>query len=122
VPSMFVQTAGTALLAMLALLADRSGTTPVLPVLFVAGLLSGGAHGFLYPGLAALVTDETPETRRGVVVGIFSAVFLVGQTAGAFVFGWVIHAAGYGATWSALTALLLAGAGVSLRLAPGRAA
>ena len=120
VPSMFVQTIGTALLAMLALLVDRSGSTPVLTVLFLAGLLSGGAHGFLYPGLAALVTDETPETRRGVVVGLFSAVFLVGQTGGALVFGYVTHAVGYAATWSLLTALLLAGAGLSLRLAPGR--
>ncbi|OGK98615.1 MAG: hypothetical protein A3E31_07235 [Candidatus Rokubacteria bacterium RIFCSPHIGHO2_12_FULL_73_22] len=122
VPSMFVQTIGTALLAMLALLVDRSGTTPALPVLFLAGLMSGCAHGFLYPGLAALITDETPETRRGVVVGIFSAVFLVGQTAGAFVFGYVTHAAGYAVTWSVLTALLLAGAGVSLRLVPARPA
>jgi len=117
VPSMFVQTGATALLAAVAFLVTRASQTPVVPVLFLAGLMSGGAHGFLYPGLAALVTDETPETRRGVVVGIFSAVFLVGQASGSITFGWVAHAAGYGIMWSALSSLLLAGSALSLRLA-----
>jgi hypothetical protein len=76
----------------------------------------GAAHGFLYPGLAALVTDRTPESRRGAVVGTFSAVLLAGQAAGAFAF--VSHAVGYGIMWSWLTWLLLLGFLVSLRL-PG---
>ena len=104
------------LIAVLGLLATRTSPAPVLPVLFVAGLLSGGAHGFLYPGLAALVTDRTPESRRGAVVGMFSAVMLVGQTAGAFAFGYVSHAIGYGLMWSSLTTLLLCGFLLSLRL------
>ncbi|MBI2013946.1 MAG: MFS transporter [Candidatus Rokubacteria bacterium] len=116
VPAMFMQAMATALLAMLGFLVSRTSPTPVLPVVFVAGLLSGGAHGFLYPGLAALVTDEAPETRRGVVVGLFSGVFLFGQTTGSFAFGYVAHAAGYAVMWSVLTALLLGGAGLSLRL------
>ena len=62
VPSMFVQALATGLLALLGVLVTRSSATPVLPVLFVAGLLSGGAHGFLYPALAALVTDATPPS------------------------------------------------------------
>jgi MFS family permease len=116
VPAMFMQAMATALLAMLGFLVSRTSQTPVLPVVFVAGLLSGGAHGFLYPGLAALVTDEAPETRRGVVVGLFSGVFLFGQTTGSFAFGYVAHAVGYAVMWSVLTALLLGGAGLSLRL------
>jgi MFS family permease len=122
VPSMFVQVLATGLLALLAAVVTSAGATPVLPVLFVAGLLSGAAHGFLYPGLAALVTDTTPSERRGAVVSIFSAMFLVGQTLGAFTFGWIAHAAGYGVMWAGLTALLLVGCLVSLRLAPGAAA
>ncbi|HEU4371396.1 MAG TPA: MFS transporter [Methylomirabilota bacterium] len=118
VPSMFVQAAGTGLLALLGGLVTRSSATPVLPGLFAAGLMSGSAHGFLYPGLAALVTDATPAERRAAVVGIFSAMFLVGQTAGAFTFGWVANALGYGSMWAALTALLLLGSLVSLRLPP----
>jgi len=117
VPSMFIQTAATALLAAVGFLVTRTSQTPVVPALFVAGLMSGGAHGFLYPGLAALVTDQTPETRRGVVVGIFSAVFLAGQTSGSFLFGYVTHAVGYAFMWSALSALLLLGSALSLKMA-----
>jgi MFS family permease len=118
VPSMFVQVAATGTLAILGALVSRSSATPVLPGLFLAGLLSGGAHGFLYPGLAALVTDTTPDERRAAVVGIFSAMFLAGQTAGAFTFGWIANALGYASMWAALTALLLVGCLVSLRLQP----
>ncbi len=117
VPSMFVQAASTGLLAVLGLLVTRASATPVVPSLFLAGLLSGGAHGFLYPGLAALVTDHTPAERRGAVVGLFSAMFLTGQAAGAFAFGYVAHAAGYPGMWGALTLLLAVGGFLSLRLA-----
>ena len=62
VPSMFVQVARhRRCWPLLGVLVTRTSATPVLPVLFLAGLLSGGAHGFLYPGLAALVTDRTPD-------------------------------------------------------------
>ncbi len=117
VPSMFIQTAATALLAALGFLVTRTSQTPVVPALFLAGLMSGCAHGFLYPGLAALVTDQTPETRRGVVVGIFSAVFLAGQTSGSFLFGYVTHAVGYAFMWSVLSALLLVGSALSMKMA-----
>jgi MFS family permease len=122
VPSMFVQVAATGLLALLGLLVTPTSATPALPGLFMAGLLSGAAHGFLYPGLAALVTDTTPPERRAAGVGVFSAMFLVGQALGAFTFGWIANAAGYGVMWAALTALLLVGCLVALRLAPGGAA
>ena len=88
----------------------------MLPVLFVAGVVAGGSHGFLYPGLAALVADRTSDTRRGAAVGLFGAVFLVGQTAGAFAFGSVAHAVGDGVMWSILTALLVPGSVLSVPL------
>jgi MFS family permease len=116
VPSMFMQVGGAALLAALAFLISRVSGLPPLPVLFVAGLIAGAAHGFLYPGLAALVADQAHETRRGTVVGVFSAVFLIGNSGGAFVFGYVAHRFGYGLMWSTLALLLLAGAIVSLGL------
>jgi MFS family permease len=122
VPSMFVQVAATGVLALIGALVTRTSATPVLPALFLAGLLAGGAHGFLYPGLAALVTDTTPEARRAAVVGIFSAMFLAGSTIGAFTFGWIANAAGYGSMWAALTALMLVGCLVALRLKPAAGA
>jgi MFS family permease len=116
VPSMFVQAIATALLAGPVLLLAVAPDAPVLPLLFLAGLLAGGAHGFLYPGLAALVVDRTPEARRGAVVGVFSAVFLVGQAIGAIAFGYVAHALGYLLMWSTLSALLFVGSLLSLGL------
>jgi MFS family permease len=118
VPSMFLQAAGVALLAALALLIPRVRGLSPLPVLFASGLIGGGAHGFLYPGLAALVADQAHEARRGTVIGVFSAVFLIGNSGGAFLFGHVAHHLGYGVTWSALASLLLIGALLSLGL-PG---
>jgi MFS family permease len=116
VPSMFVQAVSTGLLAALGLLVSRDSATPVVPVLFISGLLSGGAHGFLYPGLAALITDTAPDDRRASIVGVFSAVMLLGQTAGAFLFGYVTHTFGYAFMWWMLTMLLIMGAAFSMRL------
>jgi len=120
VPSMFLQVVASGVLAALALPA-AAGVRP-LPPLVAAGLLAGAAHGFLYPGLAALVADQAPEARRGAVVGVFSAVFLVGNAGGASAFGYVAHGIGYASMWGVLTALLLAGAAISLRLADPRPA
>lgn len=116
VPSMFVLAGAIALLATLAFLVTRASRTPVVPFLTVVGFTSGAAHGFLYPGLAALVTDRAPESRRAAVIGLFSGMFLVGQTSGAFTFGYVAHALGYGTMWTVLTALLVIGALLSIRV------
>jgi MFS family permease len=116
VPSMFVQTCATGILAALAILVTPTLAVPVLPFLFLAGLLAGGAHGFLYPALSALLMDVTPERRRGSAVGIFSSVFLVGNAMGAIVFGYVAHGLGYAPMWGLLVALLTAGFAWSLKL------
>jgi MFS family permease len=121
VPSMFLQALAVALLASLAFLIARVHGVPPLPFFFVAGLIGGAAHGFLYPGLAALVADQAHEARRGTVIGVFSAVFLIGNSGGAFLFGGVAHRFGYGVTWSTLTGILLVGAFLSLGLHDDRA-
>jgi len=121
IPSMFVQTVSASVLTAMALLVQPHMAVPVVPFLFLAGLLAGSAHGFLYPALAALLMDVTPEARRGGVVGIFSAVFLVGNALGSMVFGYVAHGLGYAAMWIALTLLLTAGFGLSFRLRVGYA-
>jgi len=121
VPSMFMQAGATALLALLGFVVTRTSLTPIVPVLVVIGLMSGSAHGLLYPGLAAMVTDHAPETRRGVVVAMFSAVFLVGQTTGSFAFGYITHAIGYRFMWMMLASFLLLGAALSMGLVERRA-
>jgi MFS family permease len=119
IPSMFVQVGAALVLALVAWFISPAGRVPVLPFLFLAGFLAGGAHGFLYPALSALLVDVTPESRRARAVGTFSSVFLLGNASGAMAFGYVAHGLGYRATWSALTALLLLGFVSSLRLRVG---
>ncbi|MBI2204936.1 MAG: MFS transporter [Candidatus Rokubacteria bacterium] len=120
VPSMFVQASAPAMLAALAVVILDVPWLPAVPVLMLAGLMSGGAHGFLYPALAALVADQAPEARRAAVIGVFSAMQLIGQTTGSMAFGYVAHAAGYAIMWSALAALLLIGSVLSIGLADTR--
>ena len=63
--------------------------------------------------------DVTPEARRGGAVGIFSAVFLVGNALGSIVFGHIAHWLGYRVMWSVLAVLLLTGFMLSFRLGEG---
>ena len=116
VPSMFVQTCAATILGLVGLGAELGTPVPALPFLVLAGAISGGAHGFLYPGLAALVTDVTPDVRRGAVVGLFSSVFLTGNALGTFAFGFVAHGLGYGVMWMALAVILGAGFVLSVKL------
>jgi MFS family permease len=115
IPAMLMQSTGGGLLAMLVLMTD-SARFPLLSTFFLAGVLTGGAHGFLYPALSALVVDETPEDRRGRVVGMFSAAVLIGNTVGAVLFGYVAHRLGYSLMFTLLTIILFVGFGLSLRL------
>jgi MFS family permease len=121
VPSMLVQATATAVLALVGAVASPAGAVPVLPFLFLAGILAGGAHGFLYPALSALLMDLTPEARRARAIGTFSSVFLVGNAIGAMLMGLIAHALGYRAMWGVVSAILLAGFLLSrgLRDAPG---
>lgn len=116
VPSFFLLSAGGTILALLAFLVHAHAPIPVLPFLFLAGFLAGGAHGFLFPALSALLIDLAPEARRGSVIGIFSSVILTGSALGAMVFGYVVHGLGYGVMWAILTLLLVLGFGASFRL------
>jgi len=116
VPCFFIMACSAGLLVALAFFPGPHFNFPVVPFLFLTGLLAGGAHGFLYPALAALLMDVTPELRRGGAVGIFSAMFLVGNAVGAVVFGHIAHWLGYRVMWSALTLIIIAGFVLSFRL------
>jgi MFS family permease len=122
VPSMFVQATAAGVLAAVALTIAPASAVPVLPFLFLAGVLAGGAHGFLYPALSALLMDVTPEPRRATAIGTFSSVFLVGNAVGAMLMGVIAHAFGYRAMWVAVCATLLVGFAVSRALPEGAAA
>jgi MFS family permease len=119
VPCMIIFAAAVCMLALLAGTVGPGVHIRVLPFIFLAGLLAGGAHGFLYPALSALLVDVTPEARRASAVGIFSAVCLLGNAIGAVAFGFIAHAAGYGPMWIALAVVMSGGIVASFRLEPG---
>lgn len=119
VPCMIIFAAAVCIFALLAGAVGPGVRVPVLPFIFLAGLLGGAAHGFLYPALSALLVDVTPEARRATTVGIFSAVCLLGNAVGAVVFGYIARGAGYTPMWIALAVVMSGGIVASYRLAPG---
>jgi MFS family permease len=119
VPCMIIFTAAVCIFALLAGAVGPGVRVPVLPFIFLAGFLGGGAHGFLYPALSALLVDVTPDTRRASAVGIFSAVCLLGNAVGAVAFGYIALGAGYSPMWTALVVILCGGIVASRRVAPG---
>jgi MFS family permease len=118
VPSMFLLAVAATLLASTGYAAAHDVALPVLAVIVVTGVLSGAAHGFLYPALAALVADDAPPARRGAVVGVFSALFLSGQAGGAFAFGGLADTFGYAIAWAVIATAVAAGGLVSRGLEP----
>jgi MFS family permease len=115
VPALGLQAAGAVVLAAMGPLVLRGGMPPA-PLLVVTGLLAGTAHGFLYPALSALVMDETPEERRGRMIGVFSAFILTGQATGAMGFGYLAHVLGYPPMFGVLAAALAGATALGFRL------
>lgn len=69
------------------------------------GILSGGAHGLLYPTLIALLVDLVPAGGRGRVLGLLSGAVVLGSSLGPIVMGLVAERIGYQAMFG-LTGLL----------------
>ncbi len=59
---------------------------------FLVRLLHGVAAGMIWPALAAFVIDQSPLEKRGEVIGILSAVemlgFAIGPFLGGVLYGW----------------------------------
>jgi predicted MFS family arabinose efflux permease len=60
-----------------------------------AGVLTGGAHGLLFPTLSALLVDQVEPGHRGRVLGLFSGAIILGTSVGAIGMGQVAHLVGY---------------------------
>lgn len=67
---------------------------PRQAMLWIGGL-TGGAHGLLYPTLAALLVDRIESGRRGRVLGLFSGSLVLGTSLGPMVMGVVAEGIGY---------------------------
>lgn len=59
------------------------------------GALTGGAHGLLYPTLAALHVDQVEPGRRGRMLGLFSGALVLGNSVGPMTMGVVAEEIGY---------------------------
>lgn len=59
------------------------------------GALTGGAHGLLYPTLAALHMDQVEPGRRGRMLGLFSGAIVLGNSVGPMTMGVVAEEIGY---------------------------
>lgn len=77
--------------------------------LWLIGVLNGGAHGFLYPALSALLIDRSEGSSRGKVLGAYSASVLLGSASGAMVFGLVAEVLGYPWTFAIAASIIFTG-------------
>ncbi|MGC8810430.1 MAG: MFS transporter [bacterium] len=63
-----------------------------LSQVFIVRLLHGVAAGMIWPALAAFVIDQSPLEKRGEIIGILSAVemlgFAIGPFLGGVLYGW----------------------------------
>lgn len=77
---------GYSLVAFLYIFADS------LIQVFLVRLLHGVAAGMIWPALAAFVVDQSPLEKRGEIIGILSAVemlgFAIGPFLGGVLYGW----------------------------------
>lgn len=66
-----------------------------LRAMFWVGGLTGGAHGVLFPTLAAVLVDQVEPGRRGRVLGLFSSAVVLGTSLGPMTMGVVAEGIGY---------------------------
>jgi MFS family permease len=80
-----------------------------MPLLVLAGLVTGCGHGLLYPCLNALALRDEPAWSRGKINGIYTGGIDSGVFLGAVVLGWIGQQFGFPALFGAAGASLLTG-------------
>lgn len=70
---------------------------PTPASLLVAGIVLGSGSSLLYPSLAALVVERTPESERGLALGTLSAAWDLAVVLGSTLIGLVADVASYAA-------------------------
>jgi MFS family permease len=87
VPSMALMACGFLALAL----------PPTPGSLIAAAAFLGGASAMLYPTLAALVVDRSPEAERALALGTLSSAWDLGVVVGSVLVGFVADRVSYGA-------------------------
>lgn len=81
-------------------------------------ILTGAGFSVLFPSLALMVVDRTPDRERGTAMGAFTAFFDVGVGLGAPLAGAVSALAGYPVAFWTAAGCALAGAAVATSRSP----
>lgn len=77
-------------------------------VLVSIGVLTGMAHGLLFPALSAYVIDLAHAEERGRALGAYTTALLLGSTLASFVFGVVAEHLGYPPIFLAASGIAIA--------------
>ena len=77
-------------------------------VLVGIGILTGMAHGLLFPALSAYVIDLAEPKERGRALGAYTTALLLGSTLASFVFGVVAEHLGYPPIFLAASGIAIA--------------
>jgi MFS family permease len=80
-------------------------------ILILSGLMSGCAHGFLFPALNSLAIRDEPGNIRGKITGVFTGGLDAGSFAGSIILGYIGEWVGFRAIFFAAGIILLAGLG-----------
>lgn len=84
-PVVVAQVAGLVLLA----------NADTVPLFVVSAMLAGAGHAFLFPVLARLAVERSPEEDRGSASGLYTAMFDLAILVGGPVLGLIIEQRGY---------------------------
>ena len=84
--------------------------------LLVVGVLTGMAHGLLFPALSAYVIDLSGSEERAQALGAFSTAILLGGGLASFVFGVMAERLGYPSIFLSAAGIVIAAFAVFQRL------
>lgn len=90
-------------------------------VLWVAGVLLGAGHGWVFPILTGLVVSRARDRERGAALSIYTGLFDAGLLLGAPCFGWLARFADHGRMFGA-AALVTVAAAIAFAVHDGRVA
>lgn len=85
------------------------GAAETVPLLGAGALLSGTAHGMVFPILSSQVVGRSRTAERGSAVSTFTSVIDVGLLVVAPTVGFLIEGRGYGFAFSSVGLVLMAG-------------
>lgn len=89
--------------------------------LWVAGVLLGAGHGWVFPILTGLVVSRARDRERGAALSIYTGLFDAGLLLGAPCFGWLARHADHGRMF-ATAALVTVAAAIAFWVHDGRVA